>query len=777
MIYSTKRKIDMINSTERHISWGVLGAVVTCLFGVSLASAQEGRSRGFTLEEIIVTAQHKEENIQDIPISVTAIGSDAIAKADIFDATGIALHTPGLSFSEFAPGQAIPALRGISSADDGAGLDNSVALFLDGVYIGRGASINFDMFDLERIEVLRGPQGTLFGRNAIGGAINVVSSKPSDELKIKLGMTAGNEGIVRYRGLISGALSEGLSGKLTVNHRQHDGFVRNVVLGTDLQDEDQTSLRGQLRWELDDSDWLLSIDTMQDDRADMGRTPVNDNAPLQAILAQNGVTGPRQNAAPVDGFSNRKASGVSLQGDIEFDRGILTSITATRKAETDWEMISVGAPLGGLGLPFDEVIDDIVEDIDTFSQELRWTSVLDGEFNYTAGLYFFREETDRTEIFRITKAGTYGDAAAPFRITDVGSQAIIGNEYARTANETTSIAVYGQGTWEFSDKLHATFGARYTNDKKDYTAESVNCGLVANGTLDGTKFENFSGCGGVGGSLSIIAEAFEVNPSDSWTDFSPKFALQYFANEDSMFFGSISRGFKSGGFAGSQGIEAVAAKPVEPETATNYEIGFKGNLTDNFRLNLTAFYTDYEDLQIVRFGPVAGSEFGTFVTANLGEAKIKGAEAEIVWNVTENIQLAGYVASLNTAVNDLVIVSPGGPVDISGADLTRSPKITSNISLAYYLPTDSGAFDFRMEYSTSDEQRMDYLDERITGDEFKLLDARIGWTSADEKWDVAIWGKNLGEDDYISHQYVIGPGGIGVWGAPRTFGMTVNWNL
>ena len=137
MIYSTKRKIGMINSTERHISWGVLGAVVTCLFGVSLASAQEERSRGFTLEEIIVTAQHKEENIQDIPVSVTAIGSDAIAKADIFDATGIALHTPGLSFSEFAPGQAIPALRGISSADDGAGLDNSVALFLDGVYIGR----------------------------------------------------------------------------------------------------------------------------------------------------------------------------------------------------------------------------------------------------------------------------------------------------------------------------------------------------------------------------------------------------------------------------------------------------------------------------------------------------------------------------------------------------------------------------------------------------------------------------------------------------------------
>ena len=778
-----QRVTNMKKNNRR--SWGVLGALAAALGRTAAGSVtatvqdQEASSSGFGLEEIIVTAQHRAENLQDIPISVTALSSDEIAKADIFDATGIALNTPGLSYSEFSPGQAIPSLRGISSADDGAGLDNSVALFLDGVYIGRGASINFEMFDLERIEVLRGPQGTLFGRNAIGGAINVVSSKPTGETNIKLGATLGNEGIVRYQGLVSGALSENLSGKLTLSHREHDGYVRNVVLNTDLQDEDQTSVRAQLRLELDHSDWLLSADAMEDDRTDMGRTPVNDNAPLQAILAQNGVTGPRQNAASADGFSSREASGISLQGDIEFENGVLTTITAFRQAETDWEMASIGAPVGGLGLPFDEVIDDIVEDIDTFSQEIRWTSTLDGPFNYTAGLYYFTEDTDRTEIFRITRAGTFADPSAPFRITDVGDQAIIGNEIARTANETTSYAIYGQGTWEFSDKLHLTFGARHTNDQKDYTAESVNCDLVAanDPSIIGTQFENFAGCGGVGGSLNIIAEAFEVNPSDSWSDFSPKIALQYFATDDTMIFGSVSRGFKSGGFAGSQGVESSASTPVDPETATNFELGFKGDLSDNFRLNVTAFLTDYEDLQIVRFGPVANSAFGTFITTNVGEADIKGAEVEMTWNLTDHLQLSGYVAYLNTEVNDLVIDLNSGPFNASGFDVTRAPRVTSNMTLSYNLPTDSGDYDLRLDYSTSDDQHQDYPDQRITSDEFELLDARIGWTSPNQNWEVAIWGKNLTEEDYISHQYVIGPGGIGVWGAPRIFGVSVNWNL
>ncbi len=263
---------------------GLLAGVA--VFGT--ANAQPEEEIAGQLEEVLVTATHRTENLQDIPVTVTAFSGEELERADIFDPTTIALRVPNMTYGEFAPGQAIISLRGVSSADDGAGLDNSVALFLDGVYIGRGAAINFDMFDLERLEVLRGPQGTLFGRNAIGGAINAVTSKPTDEFTAKFGANLGNEGILRYRGLVSGPFSDRFAGKISFTHRQHDGFVRNVVLDKDIQSEDQTSIRAQLRFTTEVSDWMLSGDWMEDDRDDMGRTPVVNRAPLLQILAANG---------------------------------------------------------------------------------------------------------------------------------------------------------------------------------------------------------------------------------------------------------------------------------------------------------------------------------------------------------------------------------------------------------------------------------------------------------------------------------------------------------
>ena len=642
------------------------------------AHAQDTEEASGGLEEVLVTATHRTENVQDIPISVTAITGEDMERADIFDPATIALRVPGMTYGEFSPGQAIISLRGVSSADDGAGLDNSVALFLDGVYIGRSAAINFDMFDLERLEVLRGPQGTLFGRNAIGGAINAVTSKPTDELTAKFGLTVGNEGILRYRGLVSGPLTESLSGKISFTHREHDGFVKNVLLGTDVADEDQSSIRGQLRFTTETSDWLLSADYMDDDRGDMGRTPVVNRAPIIPIMLANGGGGDFETTLSIEGFSKRNAGGVSLQGDISFDRGVLTTITAVRNAETDWAMPSVGAPLGAIGLPFDEVIDDITEDIDTFSQEFRWTSDLEGNFQYTAGLYYLSEETAREEQFFITKAGTYGDPANPFRLTDPGSQAIIGNEYAFTGNDTTSYAGYIDVTWQPVDRWSFSFGGRYTKDEKDYTAISVNCDLVRDQdpSIIGTQFENWPECEGIGGSLNIIAEAFEVNPSDSWSDFSPKIAAQFFPSDDMMFFATISRGFKSGGFAGSQGIESVASDPVDQETVTNYELGMKADFFNNtFRLNMTAFYMDYQDLQIVRFGPVPGSAFGTFITTNVGSADITGLETEFTWLATENLRFSGNLALLDTEAQDLII----NGVDLSGTELRQAPETSYNI--------------------------------------------------------------------------------------------------
>jgi iron complex outermembrane receptor protein len=381
------------------------------------------------------------------------------------------------------------------------------------------------------------------------------------------------------------------------------------------------------------------------------------------------------------------------------------------------------------------------------------------------------EDTDRTEVFRTTVAGQYADASSPFRVTSVGSQAILGNDYAHTANETTSIAIFAQADYELTDRLTVTAGLRYTQDEKDYTATSVNCGMVASGdpSLAGTKFQNWPGCGGVGASgLRIIAETFEVTPTDTWSDVSPKLSVQYAMGDSAMVYASWTKGFKSGGFAGSQGVEAVASAPVDQETAYNYEIGIKTDLTDSLRVNATAFYMDYEDLQVVRFGPVPGSEFGTFVTTNLGSADIKGFELESTLYITDSFKVDGFIAYLDSEGQDLII--NGG--DYSGQQLLGAPELSYNLRASYDQSTSFGDISASVTLSHEDESRRDYVDDRIKVDERDLVDARIAWTNASGSIELALWGKNLTEEDYISHMYVIGPGGIGVWGAPRTYGVT-----
>jgi len=745
------------------IRW--FATIVAVTVAIDVAGAQQ-------LEEIIVTATHRERSLQDVPLAVTAFSSVELGAAGIFDATTIALNVPGMAYAEFSPGQALIAIRGITSADDGAGLDNSVALFLDGVYIGRQAGINFDMFDLERIEVLKGPQGTLFGRNAIAGAINVITSKPADELTGKIAATVGNEGILRYQGLVSGPFSDAVSGKLVVNHREHDGFVRNTHLGKDVQDEDYTSVRGQLKMNSDRSEWLLSADFWDDDRGDMGRAPIaNGNFDYLGTATALGAGRPGTSASPTDGFTKREGSGASLQGDIEFGSGVLTSITGFRTTETDWEMPSIGAPAGG---GFDlsagnfgaDVIDDIEEEIDTFSQELRWTSTTDGSIEYVAGLYYFTEDTERQEQFRIDVN------------TTATGQFTVGNEYTKTENETTSTAAYGHANWSMNDAWTLSVGARWTRDERDYVATAVNCGL-SEAERAAAGFPNFPFCEGVGGSLSIIAEAFSLPASNSWTDFSPMVSLQFHPGDNLMYYGTISTGYKSGGFAGSQGVAAAATNPVEPEDVTNYEIGVKGDFADNtLRINASTYFMDYKDLQVVRFGPVPGSAFGTFQTTNVGSADISGLEVEFTWYATEAFSISGSYGYLDSEISGLTLNTASGPTDFSGLPLRQSPENSLNLVANYKVMANSGEYDFRVQFSHVDDQFNDYptLTETVI-EEANLLDASVRWVSPEARYEVTLWGKNLTDERYVSHSYRIGPGSIGVWSDPFTVGITGQMNF
>ena len=398
------------------------------------------------IEEIIVTAQRKAQSLQEVPIAISAVTAGSIEKKDIHELSGIAVNVPGLVFSAFSPGQNIVSLRGASSNDDGAGTDGSVAVFVDDVYLGRISNINPEMFDLERIEVLRGPQGTLYGKNTIGGAINIVSTKPNTErFEGKVKLTAGNYDRTDFAALVSGPLGGDWAGKLSVSHRKRDGWVRNVTLNKYQKDDFAQGVRGQLLYAGDSFEALFSADYNRLDVEDMGRVPLAANykgigsgGPNPArfrgpyVGACGDVNGANCVADPVDGYAKRDAYGVSgkLTWNVS-DAMDLVSITAYRESEADWNMGSTGAP--GLHLN-----DDIFDTTEQFSQEFRLIHQLNDSMDYVAGLWYMTEETDRTECFDIN--GVWVAAGQP-QGTDCTPKGGDQSDRYQQMNETTSFAV------------------------------------------------------------------------------------------------------------------------------------------------------------------------------------------------------------------------------------------------------------------------------------------------------------------------------------------------
>lgn len=707
---------------------------------ISLASLQ---AQSQALEEVVVTAQHREENLQDVPIAITAIGSEDIRTADVSDINSISLRTPGFSMGTFNPAQPQLFIRGIGSNADGAGEDQSVVIFLDGVYLGRTAGQAFDLFDLERLEVLRGPQGTLYGKNAAGGALNIVTSKPSDELEAVIEVSAGDLDYLAVRGRLSGPLGDNMAGKISFSHKERDGYVESLVANVDdMNGYDNNGIRGQLLIRATDTlDILLSVDASDDERNGPGRT-LGEGLALGSIVPSYPAelqTDFYENLQSNEPSAETETQGLSMQIDWDINFGTLTSITAYRSSEAD--VYDPQPPVDFAYFPVITIENYFDEDSDQFTQEFRIASEASDSLFWQAGVFYLNEEVDRNEYFD-------GIIGAPLGGAPTGTAVPTGANIQ--TNETESFGLFAQGTWSFSDKWDLTIGARYTDEKKEATNRSQ------------PNFVN-------------ILEEFDVEIDESWDAFTPKVALNYYLGDITLY-GTVSTGFKSGGFQGSAPTEAAATTPFDEETVTNYEAGIKGTVLDNsLRFSATAFYTQYDDLQVLIQTVGPGGIPGPNLTQNAGEAESQGVELEMQWQLTEHLQLAGTYTYLDTEYTKL-----GGNLQpFEGNSLRNAPENAGSLSVIFDYPLSSGGrINARADYTHKDKAYQD-VQNREEGaiESYDLTNLRLAYTAPSESWEVAGWVKNAFDEEYMLHNFTINPGVAAnpTPAAPRTSGVTLTW--
>lgn len=757
------------------------------LFLSSLSMAQ-------VLEEVVVTAERRTQNIQDVPLSVAAIGEADIRVGKIANLDDISYKTPGLTYDQFNFGELRVYIRGIGNSSDSAASDPAVGVFLDEVYIGRTGGTGLDLVDIERIEILRGPQGTLYGKNTNGGAIHYVSRRPSQDNSAILSGTIGNYGMTQVQGMVNGGLSESISGKVAASFRQRDGFGKNVITadqiktmgdlsnspiigqsigaagsGEDLDDLEEASIRGQLLFDLTDSmSLLLGADYSKAETNGTCRHLQNLDNAIQGLgtfwlmsMSEAYLRSDRHCSTQFDTKQEREVTGVMARFDMSMDWADFLSISAWRESDSKLADDLTSVPLLDLtaisppGMPFplslpgvftapENVIDAADENASQFSQEFRLTGDI-GKLDWVAGAFYMKEDVTRDEQF-YTQYNTLlqGLGLAPK-----------GNVLFTQDNTTTSKALYAQADWHMHEQWTLTYGVRWSDDEKKIKQNAIDLLGVGPGRPTG---------------VPLILPEFPapVIASDSWSDVTQKVSLNYQPTDNLMLFATYSEGFKSGAFPSQSNLPSVAGQSVAPENVANIEVGFKSTLwNDRIQFNGIYYDMDYDDLQVF--------ELNTSLLLVLlnAQAKSKGVDLEFNILAHENLIISTSYNYSDAVYTDF-INSKG--LDYSGNKLPLAPDSSFSIDLDYRVNIgDAGALGFNLGYYWKDDYYFSGSNAEITKQEATgLLGASASWTSSNGLWVTTLWGKNL-TDELVTANVVVDPTQVTseYYKPPRTYGLTV----
>jgi iron complex outermembrane receptor protein len=718
-------------------------ALAFCL--AAPAFAQEADDAG--LDEIVVTADRTGlRALQETPIAVSVVDGDLMDQQGLNTVTDLVAYVPNLAVSRNISGS-IVSLRGIGS---NGGTDPSVATQVDGVYISNSVAFT-DFFDVERVEVLRGPQGTLYGRNTTGGTINFISRRPSDEFGGRMQVSYGNFAAVEASGYVTGpVLGDTLTASLALTYRERDAFFENIAPGgADIDTNNNGGARLQVRWEpAANIDATTRIDYFTADQFIESYDHLLAPLPFAAPLANSLVGSFDEVALNFDQSMTLRTSGISEEINWNFAENFtLTSITSARRFQSRAQNDNDATELNLLAFRSGS-------DTEQFSQEvdLRY----DGDaLNFVAGVYYF-SATDNPSS-RVT--------APPSVFTPANRSAA---RAALPTLETESIAVFANADYEIIDNLSVILGLRYTEETTSFTQH-----FTATSLNPATFNANLAG--------------FPVNFSieDSDNALTPKFGLDYEVSDDIFLYASATRGFKSGGFNGQATSPLTAG--YAPELIWSYEVGAKTEwFEDRLRLNVTGFRYDYTDLQVRQLlGP------GNSVIANAASATVEGIEVEMLARPSPDLQFSAIGSFLDARYESFPTASiPGGfspyvpnqncvggvcTIDASGNFLSDAPE-WSGMFAVDYTPT-IGAYElaFHVDYSYRSERYFDPSNVAIASqDGYGLLNGNIRFSPLDNSgWEIGLFGRNLTDEDY--YQTVSGNGIVpgGIVGDPRTYGVRV----
>ena len=695
--------------------WLYCGAALAAI-GASPVMAQEtagSEGPAAAVEDIVVTAQRREQRLQDVPLAVSAFSMESLEDGKVESLLNLDGKVPNVVL---APVGAYPFasafyIRGLGYADVESSFEPSVGVELDGVYLSRNVVAVQDFFDIGGVTILRGPQGTLYGRNTIGGVVSVQSRRPSFDFGARAQATFGSNGRQELRAGVEGALIEDkLAGKFSFLTKTYDGYIKNYD-GRDMGAQDVTSMRGALLWTPTASfDATLIVDYTKD----KGTGTAFENASLPSMVLPGFGEPADTDGDPFlshvgdDIFSDLEALGVTLNANWDLGPVKLTSITGYRK--TDTEVLS---DFDGTPTPFMTVHRD--ETHDQFSQELRLASNTDGPLTYVVGAYYMTQEYD-------IATGQFG--------TVFGSPTAGSTIY--TQQKADSWAVFGQADYEVLPGLTVTAGGRYSKEEKTFTTQPL-------------FYPN--------------AETFEA----SFDDFSPKVGVSYKWSDTLMTYAQYSRGFRAGGFNGRAG-SFLAVGPYDSETVDSYEVGVKSDLFDRrLRLNAAVFTSDYQDMQQSVQQLIPGTLINQTLVANVGAATISGFEAEATALLTDVFTISASVGYLDASYDEFMAdLGDGlGVIDRTYLPMPYAPKWSNSVTFNYKDDFDFGRVtaqasvrhmtDMYTSFSTLNASTDLTMRQSNT-----VVDGSLSLELPDGRWRVSLWGKNLTDELVINNTFGVG---------------------